>query len=125
MVDRIGGRSGSLAHEAMMAALKKHARAAEEVRTQAAQSPSIASQTPSTGSTGGPDFAAAIKDGLAEVNAEVQRAEALPEELVTGEVGDLSEVAARLKTAELTFRFSMEIRNKLIDAYREVMRMQV
>ena len=35
------------------------------------------------------------------------------------------EIAARVKRADLSFKFAMEIRNKLIDAYREVMRMQV
>ena len=31
----------------------------------------------------------------------------------------------QLKQAEISFRFAMEVRNKLIDAYREVMRMNV
>jgi flagellar hook-basal body complex protein FliE len=34
-------------------------------------------------------------------------------------------VAARLKESELSLRFSLEVRNKLIDAYREIMRMSV
>ena len=31
----------------------------------------------------------------------------------------------KIKKAEFSFRFAMEIRNKLLDAYREVMRMNV
>ena len=34
-------------------------------------------------------------------------------------------LAIQLKRADLSFRFALEIRNKLIDAYREVMRMNV
>ena len=34
-------------------------------------------------------------------------------------------VAGQLKQAEIMFKFSLEVRNKLIDAYRETMRMSV
>lgn len=128
MVDSIGGRTGPLAREARLAAMKSQARAAAEVRTEAAQVDAGAAGSPAdmaAPATNAPDFAQALRDGVAEVNASVQDAEALPEELARGDVGSVAEVATRLKTAELSFRFSMEIRNKLIDAYREVMRMQV
>ena len=49
----------------------------------------------------------------------------MPEEVVTGRVDEFHELAARLKQADLTFKFALEVRNKLIDAYREVMRMSV
>ncbi len=32
-------------------------------------------------------------------------------------------MTTQLKQAELTFKFALEVRNKLIDAYRETMRM--
>ena len=123
MVDGIRGRSGSLANEAILAAMKRQAARTEEVRGGAA---AIGGPSQEVGEAGdAKSFAEAVREGLADVDAQVKDSEALPQDLVSGEVGGVTEVATRLKTAELTFRFSMEIRNKLIDAYREVMRMQV
>jgi flagellar hook-basal body complex protein FliE len=45
--------------------------------------------------------------------------------VIAGRIDSAHEVAARIKRADLTMKFSMEIRNRLIDAYREVMRMSV
>ena len=74
-----------------------------------------------------------LKDGgawwaAAQIEVEhtqVREAEGLPKDLMAGKVTDFHEVAIQLKQADLSFRFAMEIRNKLIDAYREVMRMHV
>ena len=55
----------------------------------------------------------------------IQRAEGLPEDVVSGKVTDFHEIAAQIKTADLSFKLALEIRNKLVDAYREVMRMNV
>ena len=44
--------------------------------------------------------------------------------MLRGEL-DLHEVATLLKQSELSFDFAMQVRNKFIDAYREVMRMSV
>jgi flagellar hook-basal body complex protein FliE len=73
----------------------------------------------------GADFAGKLMDGLRGVQAAASAVERLPAEMATGAVTDFAELAARLKQSELTFKFSMEVRNKLIDAYRETMRMSV
>ncbi|MFT5289374.1 MAG: flagellar hook-basal body complex protein FliE [Planctomycetota bacterium] len=125
MVDRIGGRSAPLAREAILAAMKSQARAAEKVQARAAEALPQGAAVAGPQAPAQPNFADAIKNGIAEINAEVQQAEALPADLAKGDVKDLTEVATRLKSADLTFKFSMQIRNKLLDAYREVMRMQV
>lgn len=67
----------------------------------------------------------ALSSGVRETDQVVKSADSLPFELLTGKVGDFHEVAGRLKQAELAFKFSMEVRNKLIDAYRETMRLSV
>ncbi len=64
-------------------------------------------------------------DAITRIDAEVQRAEGLGADLITGKVQDIHEVAAQLKRADLTFKFSLQVRDRLIDAYREVMRMGV
>jgi flagellar hook-basal body complex protein FliE len=51
-------------------------------------------------------------------DAEIQR-------MVAGEAEDLHEVTMAMDEAEAAFDLMMEIRNKLVGAYQEVMRMQV
>ena len=121
MVDRIG--SSGLQREALMAALRKQAGQTADVRNAADEIAKVAGR-PESG-VQGPDFSGALKDGLKAVNAELQSAERLPEDIALGEVNDFHEIAARVKRADLSFKFAMEVRNKLIDAYREVMRMPV
>ena len=120
MVDRIG-RSGELAREAIRAALDAHEKRASAARP---AQPSLAESSPAE-SAAGTDFTAALEDGVASIDKNVRGAERLPEDLLTGKVADFHEIAVQLKNAELSFRFAMEIRNKLIDAYREIMRMSV
>lgn len=57
--------------------------------------------------------------------AKVQQSDQIPSELVAGRIESLPELAVSLKTTELSLRFALEVRNKLIEAYREVMRMSV
>lgn len=78
-----------------------------------------------TGGTGSFPIGDALTDGVRRTDEVVKSADSLPFEMLTGKVGDFHEVAGRLKQAELAFKFSMEVRNKLIDAYRETMRMSV
>ena len=44
---------------------------------------------------------------------------------VAGDAPDLHRTMAALQTAELSFQFALQVRNKMIDAYQEIMRMQV
>ena len=69
-------------------------------------------------------FADTVKQGVSSVDASVKRAESVHLEVLDGSL-DLHEVAALLKQSELSFNFAMKVRNKFIDAYREVMRMSV
>jgi flagellar hook-basal body complex protein FliE len=121
MVDRIS----SLAREALSAAQKvaRQAHGALE-RAMPAGSPGPTASPVST-RVDAPDFAQVLEAGVERVNHSVQASENLPTDLLSGKVGDFHEIAVQLKDAELSFKFAMEIRNKLIDAYREIMRMSV
>ena len=111
------GDSGSSARAAIEAALRRHADSVARVRGSEAEA---ASKT-----TRPTDFGDALQNGLDKVDASVRDADRLVDDVVTGKVEDFHEVALRLKQSELSFRFAMEVRNKLVDAYREVMRMSV
>lgn len=56
--------------------------------------------------------------GANQAQAEASRA---VEGLLTGEVKDVHEVMVAVNKAELSFRFLVEVRNKLTDAYKELM----
>jgi len=70
-------------------------------------------------------FTELLEQGLNSVNKAARTSEELPLQMLAGDVNDFHEVAAALKQSELVFKFSLEVRNKLIDAYRETMRMSV
>src|SRR5690349_5290790 len=130
MVDRIGTQGSSLARAAIEAALRRQTEALQRMeRAASAQDPSqIAAATQGLGSAAPAqrsEFASALVDGLRSVDAEVKKADALVEDVVAGRVTDFSEVAAQLKQSDLSLKFALEVRNKFVDAYREVMRMSV
>ena len=107
-----------MARVAIEAALRAQAEQARKVEAQVAQA-----FAPAAGAQ--PAFASSLGQAVAGLEQNVRAVDALPAELVTGKVGDFHEVVARLKQSELTFKFALEVRNKLIDAYRETMRMSV
>ena len=115
MVDRIG-KDSALVREAMRAAQRV---AGERVAATPFEAPASAAAPQ------GPDFVRALEDGLERVDERVKAADELPLDLLSGKVSDFHEIAVQLKSAELSFKFAMEIRNKLVDAYREIMRMSV
>lgn len=124
MVEGIG-KGGGLAREAILAALKSQAQAAADVRTNIASSPASDALGSDAVKSTEDGFVDQLEKGIRAVDAEIQKAEGLPADMVSGKVDDFHEVAVQLKQAEISFRFAMEVRNKLIDAYREVMRMNV
>jgi flagellar hook-basal body complex protein FliE len=116
MTAPIGDAAGS-ARAAIEAALRRHAESVARVRDTALPAPAQETQRA--------DFSSALGDGLKQIDAAVRDSDRVVDDVAQGRVGDFHEVALRLKESELSFRFAMEVRNKLVDAYREVMRMSV
>lgn len=73
----------------------------------------------------GPGFGESLSDVVAEVNRVQTEASAAVESLAAGDGANLHEVMLAVNKAELSFTFLMEARNKLVQAYQEVMRMPV
>jgi flagellar hook-basal body complex protein FliE len=70
-------------------------------------------------------FGETLQKAIGDVNALQSEAGKAVERMVTGEAVDLHEVMIAVEKAKTSFDLLMEIRNKTIDAYREIMRMQV
>lgn len=71
------------------------------------------------------DFGNVLKDAMGEVGALQEKAKASIQQMVGEGKGDLQETMIALEKADVSFKLMMQIRNKVLDAYQEIMRMQV
>lgn len=70
-------------------------------------------------------FKQVLQDSLREVNQLQHAADRSIEQLIAGRSKNLHETMIAMEKADISFRLMMEVRNKIIEAYHEVMRMQV
>jgi flagellar hook-basal body complex protein FliE len=76
--------------------------------------------------TGGTSFADVLKQGLDQVNQTQQRAGELSEKFERGVPGiELPQVMLELQKANVSFRALTEVRNKLVNAYQDIMNMPI
>ena len=75
--------------------------------------------------TGGEAFAEQLKSALNEVNEIQQDKEVAVADLATGQVKDLHQAAIAIGKAELNMKLMLEIRNKALNAYKELGRTQL
>lgn len=76
-----------------------------------------------TGSSGG--FSDALFKAVAEVNSVHQNADKTILNVQAGHTDGLHEAIIALEKADVSFRTMLAVRNKLIEAYQDIMRMQV
>jgi len=72
----------------------------------------------------GPSFADALGSAVAEVE-KVQLAADSEASRAAGGAGNLHELALALEKADVSMRVLTKVRNKVVEAYQEVMRMSV
>ena len=70
-------------------------------------------------------FSQYMIDALKETNSLQHKADAMNAALAAGEVDDISQVVIAAQKAELSLQLTMQVRNKALSAYQELMRMQV
>jgi flagellar hook-basal body complex protein FliE len=70
-------------------------------------------------------FEDTLKGFLGDVNSMQNEADASIEKFAAGEVKDVHQVMTAVSEARTSFNLMLEIRNKTLDAYQELMRMQV
>ncbi len=73
----------------------------------------------------GDSFGKLLKNSIEEVNRLQSEAGRSIEHLITGESKNLHETMIAMEKAKISFRLMLEVRNKIIEAYQDVMRMQV
>jgi flagellar hook-basal body complex protein FliE len=73
----------------------------------------------------GPNFGEILKDAITAVNEVQKQSDLQIQKLMSGESQDLHETLIAVQKADLTFQTMMQVRNKIIQAYTEIMRMPV
>jgi len=77
------------------------------------------------GAAGAPDFGAAISNALQQVNTQQTKASELSEAYERGDTHDIVSVMIERQKASLGFETTLQVRNKLLSAYRDIMNMPV
>ncbi|MCK8823556.1 flagellar hook-basal body complex protein FliE [Fuchsiella alkaliacetigena] len=66
-----------------------------------------------------------LTDSINNVNKLQKDADQLSEKLALGKVDNVHDVMIAAEKAKLSLDLTLEVRNKIVDAYEEIMRMQV
>ncbi len=83
--------------------------------------PSVGPTTESKGS----GFLDALAKSMEEVNATQIHADNSIKDIVAGKSKNIHETMLAIQQAELSLKTMMQVRNKVLEAYKEIMRMQV
>lgn len=81
--------------------------------------------TAATKATGGVDFAQWMTSQVGEVNSQIGSAQGELVKLATGESGNLHHVMLEMEKAKLAFQLTVQVRNKILEGYQDIMRMQI
>lgn len=85
--------------------------------------PALLEQPGAAAANGG--FQSLLNEGLEKLEALEQAASDQTKKLISGQPVELHRVVLANEEAGLAFDLMMSVRNKVVDAYQEVMRMQV
>lgn len=80
---------------------------------------------PAETTTPAPDFQSLLKEFVGEVNDVQHAAGEAVNRLVSGEPTEIHDVMVAVEKAGISFELMLEIRNKMLEAYQEVMRTQI
>lgn len=91
--------------------------------------PSVPSSSVTAGSgsaaVGGPDFGSLVADGIEKLDGVQRTADTLAVKAATGDLENLHDYTIAATQAQVTTQVTVAIRNKAVEAFTEIMRMQV
>ncbi|MGB8170729.1 MAG: flagellar hook-basal body complex protein FliE [Chthoniobacteraceae bacterium] len=70
-------------------------------------------------------FSNFLQKAVSEIDGKMQTAQAEQTKVLTGESTNLHQAMIAMQEANVAFTLMVEVRNKLVESYQEVMRMQV
>lgn len=85
------------------------------------------SQTEKTGKEykGMVSFGEYLKDALGKTNELINESDKLSAEFAAGRTDNIHQVLIAIEKADMALQFTLQVRNKILDAYNEIMRMQI
>ena len=92
-------------------------RATQEMKHQGMQVPSE--------SGGEHTFSSILRDSVEKVNTMQSEADVSIDNLIAGRTKNIHETMLAVERADSSLKLMMQVRNKILDAYKEIMRMQV
>lgn len=78
-----------------------------------------------SGSSSSVPFSDYLKKALDSTNDLLIEADQLADDFAAGKTDNIHQVALAAEKADIALQFTMQIRNKILDAYSEIMRMQI
>jgi len=75
--------------------------------------------------TAGADFSQMVTSGLRTVNQQLLVSQADLQSLAMGNTENLHQIMIRLEESKMSFQLMMQIRNRMLEAYQDVMKMSV
>jgi len=119
----IGGAGGAAGIQQIIALRQQiidRSQLLQQVRT---PQPGAEAPAEANGPAGG--FTDALKSALDQVNQSQTQADALGEAYQRGEVTDVAKVMLARQEAGVAFEATLQVRNRLLSAYQDIMRMGV
>jgi len=101
--------------------------AAAAVQPGAAATDTSAASLQEASRAGGPvaDFGRMVTEGVGAVNRQLLTSQVDLQQLAAGDVQNLHQIMIRMEESRLSFQLLLQTRNRLLEAYQDVMKMQV
>ena len=79
----------------------------------------------SFGSNSNVSFASVLNKAMQDVNKDQLQAYQAMEDMANGTVSNVQEAVQRIQEAELSLKLALEIKNKVVGSYKEIIKMQI
>jgi flagellar hook-basal body complex protein FliE len=73
----------------------------------------------------GPSFLQRVDEGLQAVNQQILTSQSDLQHLAVGDASSLHQVMVRLEESRISLQLLLQVRNRVLEAYQDVMRMQI
>jgi flagellar hook-basal body complex protein FliE len=81
--------------------------------------------SPAADSAGASSFTDVLGDALNRLNGQLSATDASMAAFASGQSADIGTVMLQMQEASLGLKLGVQVRDRLLDAYREIMRLQV
>ena len=71
------------------------------------------------------DFAKSLDQALSNITESEKNDDSNTEQLLAGNIDNIASQMVDMVEADIALQFTMQVRNKIVDAYQEIMRMQI